>query len=248
MDEFLSIAFAFPTLAYTVLVVASMIYWVVGMIGLVDADLGLDGAAGAEVDGAVDGAMEAAGGKIDAVVEGAAEAAEGVDGDAGGFLGSLVSLLSALRLRNAPLTITASVLSLCAWVFAYLGTRHVAPLLPGPALVGQLVVLFGALVPAVPLTSLLTKPLAGVFAKNEGRGKRALLGHTAKVRIAADVGERAQVRVRIGGDDLLLRVRAETALPKDADVLLVDYDAKSDTFVVEPMSEVLDAGRSDPQR
>jgi hypothetical protein len=55
------------------------------------------------------------------------------------------------------------------------------------------------------------------------------------------------VRVRIGGDDLLLRVRADSALPKDAEVLLVDYDAKTDTFVAESMSEVLDAGSSDPQ-
>ena len=114
---------------------------------------------------------------------------------------------------------------------------------------GQIVllVLFGALVPAIPLTSIATRPLSGVFAKNVGRSKRDLLGHTARVRIAADVGERAQVRVRIGGDDLLLRVRADSALPKDAEVLLVDYDAKTDTFVAESMSEVLDAGSGDQQ-
>jgi hypothetical protein len=256
VDEFLAIAFSFPTGVYTGLAIASMLYWLISLIGLVDGDLGLDGtegaveAAGAKIDGAAealdaidgaDGVAEAAGAKVD----GAAEAAGAKVDGASGALSAIASILNALRLRNAPLTITLTVLWLFAWAAAFLGTRYLAPLLPG--LPGELLVLFGALVPAIPLTSIATRPLSGVFAKNVGRSKRDLLGHTARVRIAADVGERAQVRVRIGGDDLLLRVRADSALPKDAEVLLVDYDAKTDTFVAESMSEVLDAGSSDPQ-
>lgn len=254
MDEFLAIAFSFPTAVYTVLALASMFFWLIGMIGLVDGDLGLDGAAeAANIDGAADGALEAAGAKLDGATEavsakldGAAEAAGAKVDGASGALSAVASILNALRLRNAPLTITLTVLWLFAWAASFLGTRYVAPMLPGIA--GELLVLFGALVPAIPLTSIATRPLAGLFAKNPGRSKRDLLGQTARVRIAADVGERAQVRVRIGGDDLLLRVRADSALPKDTEVLLVDYDAKTDTFVAESMSEVLDAGSSDPQR
>ena len=235
MDEFLAIVFSFPTGVYTGLAIASMLYWLISLMGLVDGDLGLDG---------TDGAVEAAGAKIDGAAEGAIDAGVKVDG-ASGALSAIASILNALRLRNAPLTITLTLLWLFAWAAAFLGTRYLAPLLPG--LPGELLVLFGALVPAIPLTSLATRPLSGVFAKNVGRSKRDLLGHTARVRIAADVGERAQVRVRIGGDDLLLRVRADSALPKDAEVLLVDYDPKTDTFVAESMSEVLDAGSGDPQ-
>jgi len=253
VDEFLAIVFSFPTGVYTGLAIASMLYWLVSLLGLVDGDLGLDGtdgaveAAGAKIDGAaealdaIDGAAEAAGAKVD----GAAEAAGAKVDGASGALSAIASILNALRLRHAPLTITLTVLWLFAWAAAFLGTRYLAPLLPG--LPGELLVLFGALVPAIPLTSIATRPLSGVFAKNVGRSKRDLLGHTARVRIAAGVGERAQVRVRIGGDDLLLRVRADSALPKDAEVLLVDYDAKTDTFVAESMSEVLDAGSGDPQ-
>ncbi|MCU0675556.1 MAG: hypothetical protein MUE69_22520 [Myxococcota bacterium] len=245
MDEFLAIVFSFPTGVYTGLAIASMLYWLVSLMGLVDGDLGLDG---------TDGAVEAAGAKIDGAAEaldaidgadGAAEAAGAKVDGASGALSAVASILNALRLRHAPLTITLTMLWLFAWAASFLGTRYLAPLLPG--LLGELVVLLGALVPAIPLTSIATRPLSGVFAKNVGRSKRDLLGHTARVRIAADVGERAQVRVRIGGDDLLLRVRADSALPKDAEVLLVDYDAKTDTFVAESMSEVLDAGSSDPQ-
>ena len=242
VDEFLAIVFSFPTGVYTGLAIASMLYWLVSLLGLVDGDLGLDG---------TDGAVEAAGAKIDGAAEaldaidGAAEAAGAKVDGASGALSAIASILNALRLRHAPLTITLTVLWLFAWAAAFLGTRYLAPLLPG--LPGELLVLFGALVPAIPLTSIATRPLSGVFAKNVGRSKRDLLGHTARVRIAADVGERAQVRVRIGGDDLLLRVRADSALSKDAEVLLVDYDPKTDTFVAESMSEVLDAGSGDPQ-
>lgn len=255
MDEFLAIVFSFPTGVYTGLAIASMLYWLISLMGLVDGDLGLDGtdgaveAAGAKIDGTAEGALEAgAEGALEAAgskVDGAAEAAGAKVDGASGALSAIASILNALRLRNAPLTITLTLLWLFAWAAAFLGTRYLAPLLPG--LPGELLVLFGALVPAIPLTSLATRPLSGVFAKNVGRSKRDLLGHTARVRIAADVGERAQVRVRIGGDDLLLRVRADSALPKDAEVLLVDYDPKTDTFVAESMSEVLDGGSGDPQ-
>lgn len=242
MDEFLAIATSFPTAVYAALLLASMLYWVVGMIGLVDGDAGLDGSglegAGAKVNAAADAALDA-GVELEGASEGASEAA-------GGLLASIASLLGTLRLRHAPLTITLTVLWLFAFAASFLGARYVAPLLPG--LPGELLVLVGALALAIPLASVSTRPLAGVFAKNVGRGKRDLLGHTARVRIAAEPGEHAQVRVRIGGDDLLLRVRAETSLRKDAEVLLVDYDTETDTFVAETMSEVLDAGSGDPQR
>jgi hypothetical protein len=267
MDEFLATAFGFPTIVYTLLTFASLIYWLIGIAGLANMDFGGDGAieaAGGKLDGAIeaaggklDGAIEAAGGKLDGAIEaaggkldGAIEAAGGkIDGAAdtdldadsvGGFLGTLMSLLSALRLRHAPITITASVLFLFAWVFSYLGARFLAPLVPGPDLLGELAVLVAALVPAVPITSVLTKPIGKVFVQNPGRTKRHLLGHTGKVRISASAGENAQVRIRVGGDDLLLRVRAETELPKDAEVLLVDYDEENDTYLAEPMKSLLD--------
>ncbi|MCB9602321.1 MAG: DUF1449 family protein [Sandaracinus sp.] len=252
MDEFLAIATSFPTAVYAALLLMSMLYWLIGMIGLVDGDAGLDGA-GAKIDGAADGALEAASAKIDGAADGALEAAsakvdgaaEAVEG-AGGVLASIASILGLLRLRNAPLTITLTALWLFAFAASFLGARYVAPLLPG--LLGELLVLVGAFFAAVPFASLVTRPLAGVFTKNVGRSKRDLLGRSARVRISAEPGERAQVRVRIGGDDLLLRVRAETALAKNTEVLLVDYDVETDTFVVEAMSEVLDAGSGDPQR
>ncbi|MBX3251182.1 MAG: hypothetical protein KF901_28655 [Myxococcales bacterium] len=228
MEELLAIAFAFPTVVYTALVLVSLVYWLVGIVGLVDMDLGADGAVEAAA-GKVDGALDAA------EVDGAVDASEATDG----IFSSLHSLLSALRLRHAPLTITASVLFLFAWVFSYLGARYLAPVVPGPELVGQLAVFLGALVPAVPLTSLLTRPLGPLFQRNPGRGKRDLLGHTGRVRISAAVGERAQIRVRIGGDDLLLRARADAELPTGAEVLLVDYDEANDTFIAEPMSAVM---------
>lgn len=233
MEELLAIAFAFPTVVYTVLVLLSLIYWVVGIAGLVDMDAGTDGAIEAAA-GKVDGALEAGAVEVDGVAD--ADASEAADG----IFSSLHSLLSALRLRHAPLTITASVLFLFAWVFSYLGARYVGPVVPGPELVGQLVVLLGALVPSVPLTSLLTRPLGPLFQRNPGRGKRELLGHTGRVRISASVGERAQIRVRIGGDDLLLRARADADLPTGAEVLLVDYDEANDIFIAEPMSALLD--------
>ncbi|MEZ4252515.1 MAG: hypothetical protein R3B99_30260, partial [Polyangiales bacterium] len=129
MDEFLAIATSFPTAVYAALLLMSMLYWLIGMIGLVDGDAGLDGA-GAKIDGAADGALEAASAKIDGAADGALEAAsakidgaaEAVEG-AGGVLASIASILGLLRLRNAPLTITLTALWLFAFAASFLGAR-----------------------------------------------------------------------------------------------------------------------------
>ena len=88
MSEFLSQAFAFPTVIFSVLLGFVMLYWLFVIIGALDLDV-LDAAAG----------LEGAEGAIDGVAEGATEAAaEAGEAQSGG--GGLAAVLSALGLTG----------------------------------------------------------------------------------------------------------------------------------------------------
>jgi len=114
MQEFLDTAFSLPTVLFTGTLGVVLLYWVTVMVGALDLDV-LD--PGGAADG-VDGAME-----LDA----------DVDLDADGAVGGLAGVLTALRLRHAPVTVTFSVLTLLGWLGSFFGSRYLAPLIPGGA-------------------------------------------------------------------------------------------------------------------
>ena len=92
MDDFLRTALSFPTVVFTTALGVVLVYWVVVVLGAIDIDV-----FGVDVDLELEGDV----------------GAEGLDGDldAEGASG-LASLLAALRLKHAPLTVTLSVIIL----------------------------------------------------------------------------------------------------------------------------------------
>ena len=93
MEEFLALTLSLPTAVYTVLVLASLMYWMVSFVGLVGLDSG---------DGHAD-VGDADVGDVDAAGHGHAH---GSADSAGGVLDAISGLLSVLRLRHAPLSVT----------------------------------------------------------------------------------------------------------------------------------------------
>src|SRR5690606_24690602 len=189
MHEFLATAFSPPTVVFTVLLGLALVYWLFVMIGALDLELFDPGGALEAADGAAEGAAEA-------TAEAASE----------GGIGGLAGLLSALRLRHAPLTVVLSFVSLLGWLGSYFGVRYLAPALPfGGALAG-LVVALCAMAVALPLTSLVTRPLAPLFRTQRARGNADLVGKVVVVRTGHVDDQFGQATLEDGQAGLLLHV------------------------------------------
>jgi len=218
LEEFLAIATSFPTSVYTVLVLISLVYWMVSVVGLAgdhgdgDADLGDAGdadfgdAGDADFGDAGDADFGDAGdadvGDVgdsdlgDVGAHGHGHGSHGADAHDGGALDGVMGLLTLLRLRNAPLSITLSVLFLSAWVITYFGTLFGLPLVGGVNWLTGSVLGALALVPAIPLTSLMTMPLGPLFKQQYAPGRRHLVGRVGVVRIAGGKNGSAQIRLK----------------------------------------------------
>lgn len=252
MQEFLATALSMPTLAFTAWLGIVLLYWVSVMVGALDIHIFDPGGALEGVDGAVEGglhgAAEAAHGALDGAMEGAAEGAAHAAahaaveaGDAATALGGISGMLTALRLRYAPLTVVFSFISIFGWLGAYFGSRYLEPLIPGGAVVSAAVVSLVALVVALPLTSLITRPLAPLFRKIEGTKRADLIGLVVTVKTGKVTHDFGQATLDDGQAGLLLKVRCETAeaLSRGDHALIVGWDEDTNAFDLEPMDELL---------
>jgi len=234
---------AYPTVVFTTLLGIALVYWVFVILGALDVDMfdadGLfDGADGAldGADGALDGAEGALDG-VDGAVEGAdaLDAVEGADGATG--------LLHALKLRRAPITVTFSFIALFGFIFSYLAMAYVAPIVGValPAWVFGSVVLVGAFLLSLPLTSLATKPLEPVFKSVSAKGRRDYVGSVVRVRTGR-VDERfGQADLTDGGSHMVIPVRIDTStLKRGDDALIIDYDSEREAYIVEAYESLMD--------
>lgn len=259
MAELLAAALAFPTVVYTILLVVVVVYWLFVVLGALDIDMldigdadgmlegGADGAAEGLADGAFEGAGEALDGAADGLADGAGDALDGAadgaaDGGADGALdgadggaGGLADLMSALKLRSAPMTVVISSIVLTGWALSMLGMYYLGGLLPRVALVP--LVGIAAFVVAVPFTSLVIRPLAPVFVSSTGRTRADVVGNTAVVTTGR-VDERfGQADCKVGGDYLRIevRARADKGIGRGQSVLVIDFDVEREAYLVEPL-------------
>jgi hypothetical protein len=133
-------------------------------------------------------------------------------GDGEGLeLEGLAGLLLRLGLGGVPVTLVLTLLVFFAWFVSYfvelLLLRHLPlgwlryPL--GVALAAM------ALLPAVPLTGLLCRPLRRLFRKVEAPSARSLLGQVAKVRSGTVSPRFGEADLDDQGAGLILRIRAD---------------------------------------
>ncbi len=213
MSEFLTAATSFPAVIWTVLVLISLGFWLIGgFFGLegdsLDLD-GFDGLDGADVDG-VD---------IDA-------------GDAVADAATSFDLIGALGLNQAPITIVITLVSLIGWLVTMLTVLSVGPDQAGP--IGVLV-LVASFVVAVVAAGRLARPLGKLYAPNRGIGHRNLIGRICTVRTGRVDDRFGQALVTDDeGTNHLIQVRYPRSndLAKGSRALIVDVD--DGVFRVDP--------------
>ncbi len=228
MDDFLQIALSFPTVVFTTALGVVLAYWFVVVVGAMDIDV-----FGVDVDLDLDADLGADGIDADGIDADGDIDAEGASG--------LASLLAALRLKHAPLTVTLSVIILVSWILCYLGARTLMGVVPLPTvLVGFLIALV-AFVLALPVASLVTRPLGPLFVVHTGAEKSSFVGQVCTVRSGSVDDKHGRAVIEDGGASLLVRVRSDpgNSLQRGHRALLIGYDAEHDVYDVEPMNDLL---------
>lgn len=253
MAEVFVLALSFPSVVFTVLLGVVLIYWTFVMVGVIHIGEGSEGALDGHIDGATKGMLE---GAVDHLGGGHADVADigGGDGDfdldldaddtAEGSHGALAALMSALHLRSVPATVVFSLIITFAWLVSVVSMQLISR--AAPALLGvgtSLGVLLAAFVLALPLTSIAARPLAKVFAPKHAPVKADFIGRTCVVRTGTVTSKFGEATLNDGGAGLVLRVRIEDGkqLGRGEQALIVDYDAERETYLVEPMRDVMEA-------
>lgn len=245
MAEVFVLALSFPSVVFTVLLGVVLVYWAFVMVGVIHIGEGSEGALDGHIDGATKGLMEGAvdhlgGGHADGGDLGGGDGDFDVDADDSG--GALAAIMSALHLRSVPATVVFSFVITFSWLVSVLGMQWVtraAPALAGLPL--SLGVLIASFVLALPLTSLAARPLAKVFAPKHAPVKSDFIGRTCVVRTGTVSAKFGEATLHDGGAGLVLRIRVEDGkqLGRGEQALIVDYDAERETYLVEPMRDVL---------
>lgn len=205
MGGFLDAATSFPTAIFSTLLGVVLIYWLLAVIGIVD----FDG------DGLhlTDTTHDA------------------------GDLGSLTGIVNALGMGGVPLSIALSVLVLAAWTASCLGAMWLLPLLPADATqwtAGALLGL-GSLTVAVPVTSLLTRPLRGLFVTHAAIHNVALVGQSCRVLTQSVDEQVGRAEVAQLGANLNIRVwaPAPNRLKRGSRARIVAYEEASARYRIE---------------
>jgi hypothetical protein len=253
MSEVFVLALSFPSVVFTVLLGVVLVYWTFVMVGVIHIGEGSEGALEGHIDGATKGLME---GAVDHLGGGHADVGDmggGGDGDvdfgdgdaddgAGTGHGALAAIVSALHLRSVPATVVLSLIITFSWLVSVVTMQVITR--SAPALAGHLtsaLVLLSSFVLALPLTSIAARPLAKVFAPKHAPVKSDFIGRTCVVRTGSVTEKFGEATLHDGGAGLVLRVRIEGGkqLARGEQALIVDYDAELETYLVEPMRDVL---------
>ena len=243
MDEFLAVIFAMPTVPWTCLVIAALVYWMSVIAGALDMNVlgGGDGGHGDVGHGDVGHGDIGHGDAGHHAGHGDAHAGQDHGGAEGApSEGALTAIMNALKLRSVPLTISLSLLGLSGWLVSFLLTHNVSPLLPLPSIVTSLIVLLSSFVIATLTTSALIRPLAPLFRSRSAPRHSELIGKVVRITTGRVDGRFGEGHLQDGGAGLALQVRCADpdALARNDEALILGWDATTESFEVEPMSRV----------
>jgi hypothetical protein len=148
--------------------------------------------------------------------------------------------LESLGLNGVPLTVALTLIDLYAFAFTYLARKYLMPLLDGmltATAIGFIVAIFAVLI-AIPLTAICCKPLRKVFHTHEAVSKKDLNGVICTVTTQTVSKSFGQARA---DDGMVYGVRANTPndLIKGSRIVLLEFSAKDDTYIVASEAEVM---------
>ncbi len=229
MTEFLDIALSFPTVIFSGMLILVVMYWLMAIVGAVDIELFDFDFEFDEVDVDID---------FDADVD--ADIDADADVDAGSHGGFLHAMMAAIGLGRVPVTIIASILTLVSWFLCFAAVYYLGPIFGTGVFVG-LGVVVGSVIVGLPITSIFTHPLKGLFEIHTKTGGHSLVGKLCKVTSGRVTESFGRGEVDDGGAGLLVSIRCETegALTRGSRALLIEYDAEDEVFFVEPYDDLL---------
>jgi hypothetical protein len=212
MEQLLEVASQFPTVIYSTVLGVVVVYWLIGMLGLVD--LGLAGDAELELD---------------------------VDSDIDVSVGGLTGFMLTFGLTGVPFTLVISIITLICWLISFYLQFYILNWLPDGwlyYLMGSIASFIIFLI-SLPLTAIVIRPLKGMFKSVETTLSDHLVGNSATIvtgRVSETFG---QARLFNNGAEMLLDVRCdpEHTLKKGDKVLLIEYLTEKYAYIVAPYSE-----------
>jgi len=209
MNEFLHALGSWGVAPFSVLLVAAILYWLMVIAGALDIDLvHLGHHAEASGDGHGDS-----------------------HAGAHHHPGLLSGFLEFLSVGKVPLTVIVSLLVFIGWSIA----MTLALLIP----FAWPLAFVGGLAGAIPLTAALCRPLRGIFGALD-RGVAtgtSLVGREARITSVLCNATFGTANCDVGDAEVLLRVvasRPELLFHRDDVVVIADYDAENDCYVVGP--------------
>lgn len=243
MAVFVDIILSFPTVVFSVGLVAALLYWLMVIVGAMDIEV-LDFGDGL-LDGAMeglDGSLDAADGALEGATEGAAEAADGAVDATAGALTPILFIANIFRVGRVPLTLSLSAFVLWGWIVGFVLTWLYQGA-PGfiPHLAFSLLALLATVVIASALTNVSVRPLEPIFRAAHARERSSLLGEECVVTTGRVDSHFGQASAHLGSDDLLFQVRcdADNPLRRGDTALIVHWDDARHAFVVEPLAQRL---------
>lgn len=248
MAEVFFLALSFPSVVFTVLLGVVLVYWAFVMVGVIHIGEGSEGALDGLGDGGFEGATkgvleghfaDAGGPDVD---WGAADGADAGDAGDADSAGAFAALMHALHLRSAPATVVLSLIITFSWLISVISMQVITRSFP--SLLSHwlsALTLLGAPLLALPVTSIAVRPLAAVFAPRSAPGKADLVGKTCVVRTGSVTDKFGEATLEDGGAGLVIRVRVDGGkrLARGDHALIIDFDKEHETFLVEPMRELL---------
>lgn len=209
MEQLFDVASQFPTLIYSVLLGIVVVYWLVGMLGLIDLDFSGD----AELD-------------ID------------VDGDVDVSIGGVTGLLLTFGLTGVPFTLVISIIILICWLISFYLQFYLLTWLPDGwlyYLFGTLSSFIVFLI-SLPITAIAIRPLKGMFKSVEAATSNHLVGKEATVATSKVSETFGQARLFNNGAEILVDVRCdpEHTLKMGDNVLVIEYLQENHAYIVAP--------------
>ncbi|MBA2541233.1 MAG: hypothetical protein H0V17_16445 [Deltaproteobacteria bacterium] len=109
----------------------------------------------------------------------------------------------------------------------------------------SMIILPVSLFVGIPIAGVLVRPLAGVFATNEGKSNSDYVGHTCTISTGHVDDGFGQATIEDGGTVLVIPVRCDRpgVLARNHKALVIDFDSERQAYVVEPVTDMLPAAR-----
>ncbi len=212
METLLNFSAQFPTVIYSTLLGIVVIYWLVGMLGIIDLDLAPDVDLDLETD------ITASAGALTGLL-----LTFGLTGVPFTLVISIVLLISWL----ISIYVQIYVVSLLdtVWLYYIVG------------IISTVVVFFISL----PITAIVIRPLRGMFNSVETSTSDHLVGRDGTVATGTVTASFGQARVLNEGAEILLDVRCdpEHTLTMGDKVLLIEYCREKHSYIVAPLPKEL---------